>query len=41
MKLTKDSQVLNTYKQIIPQFDSFIGQMQPKDQQSLRSNYSV
>lgn len=33
--------VFNTYKQIIPQFDSFIGQLQPKDQQSLRNNYSI
>lgn len=35
------TQILNTYKQIIPQFDAFIGQMQPKDQQTLRSTYAV
>ncbi|KAK0392091.1 hypothetical protein NLU13_1589 [Sarocladium strictum] len=33
--------VLNTYKQIIPQFDAFVGQMRPEDQQRLRSTYSI
>lgn len=34
-------QVLNVYKQMIPQFNEFVSQMQPQDQQSLKNNYSI
>ncbi|KAH7309476.1 armadillo-type protein [Stachybotrys elegans] len=33
--------VFNVYKQIIPQFNDFIGQMQARDQQALKNSYSV
>ncbi|KAF4508781.1 hypothetical protein G6O67_005120 [Ophiocordyceps sinensis] len=33
--------VLNVYKQMIPQFNAFVSQMQPQDQQSLKNNYSI
>lgn len=33
--------VLNVYKQMIPQFGEFIGQLQPRDQEALRSHYSL
>ncbi|KJZ75617.1 hypothetical protein HIM_05080 [Hirsutella minnesotensis 3608] len=33
--------VLNVYKQMIPQFNEFVSQMQPRDQQSLKSNYVI
>ncbi|PON23200.1 hypothetical protein TGAM01_v207973 [Trichoderma gamsii] len=33
--------VLNVYKQIIPQFDNFIAQLQPQDQQALKTLYSI
>lgn len=33
--------VLNVYKQMIPQFDGFVGQLRPQDQQSLKSNYVI
>ncbi|KHO00542.1 Armadillo-like helical [Metarhizium album ARSEF 1941] len=33
--------VLNQYKQIMPQFSDFIGQMSPHDRQTLTNNYSV
>jgi len=33
--------VLNVYRQIIPQFSDFIGQLSPEDQQSLKTNYVV
>ncbi|OAQ93805.1 importin beta-2 subunit [Purpureocillium lilacinum] len=33
--------VLNVYKQMIPQFNEFIGQMRPQDQQSLKANYAI
>ncbi|XP_044716345.1 importin subunit beta-2 [Hirsutella rhossiliensis] len=33
--------VLNVYKQMIPQFHEFISQMQPRDQQNLKNNYSI
>lgn len=39
--LTLSMQVLNVYKQIIPQFDNFIGQLQPQDQQALKTLYSI
>ncbi|KAH9909877.1 armadillo-type protein [Xylariomycetidae sp. FL2044] len=31
---------IGIYRQIIPQFDQFFGQLPPQDQQSLRSNYA-
>ncbi|KAK1760907.1 importin subunit beta-2 [Echria macrotheca] len=31
--------VLNIYRQLIPQFDEFIAQMNPQDQQALKTNY--
>ncbi|KID83732.1 Armadillo-like helical [Metarhizium guizhouense ARSEF 977] len=33
--------VLNQYKQIMPQFNDFLGQMRPQDRQTLTNNYSV
>jgi len=33
--------ILNVYKQMMPQFGDFISQLQPKDQQSLRQHYSI
>ncbi|RMJ14477.1 hypothetical protein CDV36_005838 [Fusarium kuroshium] len=33
--------VINIYKQIIPQFGDFIGQMQPRDRQALEQHYSL
>ncbi|PNY29515.1 Importin subunit beta-2, partial [Tolypocladium capitatum] len=33
--------VLNIYKQMIPQFNDFVSQMQPGDQQSLKSSYVI
>ncbi|KAK5995885.1 Importin subunit beta-2 [Cladobotryum mycophilum] len=33
--------VFNVYKQIIPQFNDFLNQLQPQDQQSLKNNYSI
>jgi len=39
--LTSPFQVLNVYKQMIPQFNEFIGQMRPQDQQSLKANYAI
>ncbi|KEY65947.1 hypothetical protein S7711_07751 [Stachybotrys chartarum IBT 7711] len=33
--------VLNVYKQIIPQFAEFVGQLQARDQQSLKSKYQI
>lgn len=35
------TQIINIYKQIIPQFGDFIGQMQPRDRQSLEAHYSL
>ncbi|OTB05217.1 hypothetical protein M426DRAFT_22081 [Hypoxylon sp. CI-4A] len=32
--------ILGIYRQIIPQFDQFFGQLQPQDQQTLRSTYT-
>ncbi|KAI1861220.1 hypothetical protein JX265_008565 [Neoarthrinium moseri] len=32
---------LNIYRQLIPQFESFVGQLQPQDQQALRMNYAL
>ncbi|KAM5356421.1 hypothetical protein ACJ41O_003067 [Fusarium nematophilum] len=33
--------VINVYKQIIPQFNDFLGQMQPRDRQALETHYSL
>ncbi|KID70257.1 Importin subunit beta-2 [Metarhizium brunneum] len=33
--------VLNQYKQIMPQFNDFLGQMRPQDRQTLTNHYSV
>lgn len=33
--------VINVYQQIIPQFDSFLGQMDPQDQANLKSLYGI
>ncbi|PHH90308.1 hypothetical protein CDD83_4046 [Cordyceps sp. RAO-2017] len=33
--------VLGVYKQMIPQFNEFVSQMQPRDQQSLKNNYAI
>ncbi|KAG6035959.1 hypothetical protein E4U41_005875 [Claviceps citrina] len=33
--------VLNVYKQMMPQFNEFLGQMRPQDRQRLTTNYSV
>ncbi|KAI0124246.1 armadillo-type protein [Xylariales sp. AK1849] len=32
---------IGVYKQLIPQFNDFVGQMQPQDQQALRINYAL
>jgi len=32
--------IINIYKQMIPQFADFLGQLQPHDQENLRANYS-
>lgn len=34
-------QVLDVYKQLMPQFSDFLGQLQPRDQQSLKTNYAI
>ncbi|KAI0157776.1 armadillo-type protein [Xylariaceae sp. FL1272] len=31
---------IGIYRQIMPQFDQFLGQLQPQDQEALRNNYS-
>ncbi|KAL1882983.1 hypothetical protein VTK73DRAFT_505 [Phialemonium thermophilum] len=33
--------VINVYRQIIPQFEQFINQLEPRDQESLKSNYVI
>ncbi|KAG6005112.1 hypothetical protein E4U54_000410 [Claviceps lovelessii] len=33
--------VLNVYKQMMPQFNEFLGQMRPRDRQRLIANYSI
>ncbi|KAK3308234.1 armadillo-type protein [Chaetomium strumarium] len=33
--------VLNLYRQIIPQFDHFVAQLQPEDQQALKATYAL
>ncbi|KAK5656181.1 hypothetical protein OQA88_4941 [Cercophora sp. LCS_1] len=33
--------VLNIYRQLIPQFDGFLAQLEPRDQQALKTNYSL
>jgi transportin-1 len=33
--------VLNIYRQLIPQFNEFIGRLDPQDQQALRANYAI
>ncbi|KAI2622187.1 armadillo-type protein [Hypomontagnella submonticulosa] len=32
--------IISTYRQIIPQFDQFLSQLQPQDQQTLRTTYA-
>ncbi|KAI0376545.1 armadillo-type protein [Hypomontagnella monticulosa] len=32
--------IIGIYRQIIPQFDQFLGQLQPQDQQTLRTTYA-
>lgn len=34
-------QILNIYKQMMPQFGDFIGQLRPQDQQNLQKHYSI
>lgn len=34
-------QAVNTYKQMIPQFDDFVAQMHPEDRQALTASYAV
>lgn len=41
MILTMITQVLNVYKQIIPTFNDFINQLQPQDQQALKTLYAI
>jgi len=38
---TNHSQVLNIYRQLIPQFNQFLAQLQPQDQQALRATYAL
>ncbi|TFB00022.1 Importin subunit beta-2 [Trichoderma ghanense] len=33
--------VLNVYKQLIPQFDDFVNRLQPQDQQALKTIYAI
>ncbi|AEO56756.1 hypothetical protein MYCTH_2302024 [Thermothelomyces thermophilus ATCC 42464] len=33
--------VLNIYRQLIPQFDEFVAQLQPQDQQALKATYAL
>jgi hypothetical protein len=33
--------VLNIYRQIIPQFNDFVAQLQPQDQQALKATYAL
>lgn len=35
------SQVLNIYRQLIPQFNEFLAQLQPQDQQALKATYAL
>lgn len=37
--LANYSQAIERYRQMIPQFDDFVNQMQPQDAQALRANY--
>ncbi|KAK8017561.1 hypothetical protein PG993_013887 [Apiospora rasikravindrae] len=40
--LSEDFQkVIGLYRQLIPQFDTFVNQMQPEDQQTLRTNFAI
>lgn len=34
-------QVLSAYKQMIPQFGDFLGQLQAKDRQALEAHYTL
>lgn len=34
-------QAVNTYKQMIPQFEEFVSQMHPEDRQALTAGYAV
>lgn len=38
-RLANYSQAIERYRQMIPQFDDFVNQMQPQDAQALRANY--
>ncbi|KAK7954933.1 hypothetical protein PG988_015627 [Apiospora saccharicola] len=40
--LSEDFQkVIGMYRQLIPQFETFVNQMQPEDQQTLRTNFAI
>lgn len=39
--LTLCRQVINVYRQIMPQFDQFISTMDPHDQTALKANYEI
>jgi len=34
-------QVINVYRQLIPQFNDFIGRLEPQDQQALSATYAL
>jgi hypothetical protein len=40
-KQANDFQVIDIYKQMIPDFSSFVGQLQPRDRQALETHYSL
>lgn len=35
------AKAVNTYKQMIPHFNDFLGQMNPEDRQALAATYAV
>ena len=37
----KNGQILNVYKQLMPQFGDFIGKMRAQDQEALKASYSI
>ena len=39
--LTEDMQVINIYRQIIPQFDGFLLQLGEADRQALQTTYKL
>lgn len=39
--MMKLMQVINVYRQIMPQFDQFISTLEPRDQEALRTNYAL